>query len=118
MSLRNLDAAIVNGEGDAMQENINGVTRLPTVRQMVRAGLNTGPMKWEERAVSFIPDPSVGAEEKLRMYDLATKCKAEGPVDLKSEEIILIKKCIGHMVPFMYGQICAALEADIPPPAK
>lgn len=117
MSLRNLDVAILNGEGAEMKEAVNGVERVSTVRFAVRGALAVGPMIYDGQRGGMVPDHNVSPEDKLKMYELAMKLKDTAPVDLKAEDILLIKRCVKHTMPFVYGQICEALEKDIPPVA-
>lgn len=51
-------------------------------------------------------------EEKLKRWELALKIKnAEDPVDLKSEEIVLIKKLVGKAYgTIIVGNVWTALE--------
>ena len=53
-------------------------------------------------------------EEKMKRYDLAKKIwTAEGEVDLKAEDISLLKKLVGESyLPLIVGQVWAMLEGE------
>lgn len=60
-----------------------------------------------------IEDQKMSGEEKLERYRLAKKIKkAEGPIDVSSEQIVKIKKCVASLFgPSVSGQAWELLES-------
>lgn len=119
MSQRNLDQPILNNDDLPMKEQLaDGSTKATNIRMTVRACLGAGPMVFDQRSAGLIPDTNVSGTDKIRMFELGIAMKNPGPVELISDDITLIKRCINHLPPFMYGQICSALEKDAEQPSK
>lgn len=59
----------------------------------------------------LVADPAMTATEKVRNFELATRINAGGEVDLKPEEIALVKKCVGEtMTTLVVGQAFRHLD--------
>lgn len=63
--------------------------------------------------LGFFPDEqNLTGEEKVKRYELASKIYAGGDIDLKPEEIVLIKKLVGKGAPtLVVGQVYKLLDS-------
>jgi len=65
--------------------------------------------------MTLLPDErSLGGEEKARRYTLGMKIhKAKEPLELKAEQVTLVKKCVGGVyTPLVVGQAFHLLDND------
>jgi hypothetical protein len=96
---RNFDTQFVTFDGKAI---LSGDLPLTLKRASVDALM-----------VPFDDEKSISGEEKLRRYQLAVRINAGGDVDLKAEEVSLLKLVIGKAyAPIVVGPAFLALETE------
>lgn len=93
---RNFNAIILNLEG----QPFDGSPTLKTIAFMAISAQALG-------------DDRMTGDEKLKLYAVGTKVAAGGVVDLKAEEIAVLKDRIGKtMFPVIVGRAFDLLDAD------
>lgn len=107
MTKRNLNIALVWHSGKPIKEQDN--TTDLVARTVVLNCLCSGP-QGQDGAPAH-----TSAAEKYKMYKTLRKVEEQGNiVDLTADEVVMIKRCMEHMPPVTYGQVCEILETDMP----
>jgi hypothetical protein len=62
---------------------------------------------------TFRDEPSLPGDEKVARFHLALKVTREDQLDLKAEDVVLIKQLVGKMYgPVVVGQVWSILDPD------
>ena len=84
------------------------------IKEPSRTGGELKPVTLKDICANALMNSTEGnGDDKLKKYDLALKIAgASKPIDLVSEDIVLIKGCITKYPPLYYGQTVHMLEGD------
>lgn len=114
MAKRNLNTVLLWHNGEPLKDRAGPEGVEITARPIILAGLCNGPMVADPQVEGGLRPKPISGAEKYEMYKLMRKIEAEGNiVDLKSDEIRIIRQCIEHLPPVTYGAISDVLETDM-----